>query len=158
MVEMESISQTGQSTMKMEYKDIVLNPELLDELFLLPVGLDIHKPRSITEYSEILIAIFNSGSAIPQPALSKVPEPAPQLPIRPRLGPVKIDISTGRAMAPVPPEMSQLEFDLLSTPPKPPIKLTPARSWRMLFLMVLPLLLLLTFFGVCRWKASRASL
>ncbi len=161
IVEMETVSQTGESTIKMEYKDIVLKPVLADELFLLPLGMEVQKPKSIREYSAIVAKIHHAEArakypiAPRSPPLVRVPQILPT-DRPPPLGPIKYDLK-GRAIVPVPPGMTQLEFDVLTAPPKPPLKMPPKLSWFRWTLLVLPLGVVLAFLATSRWKAFRSA-
>ena len=73
IVEMETVSQTGESTIKMEYKDIVLKPVLADELFLLPLGMEVQKPKSIREYSAIVAKIHHAEARAKYPIAPRSP-------------------------------------------------------------------------------------
>ncbi len=163
MVEMETLTDANSPTMKMEYKDIVLKPDLSDELFLLPIGVEVRKPKSIREEVALHTEIIRAEVDALYPAPPRLP-PIVAVPIQPpkhtlpTLGPIKIDIATGRTIPPVPPGMSQLEFDVLTTPPKPPLKMPPNYSWFRWILILLPLFAVLGFLTVSRSKASRAAL
>lgn len=161
MVETETISYAGQPTMTMEFKDIVLNPNLSDEMFLLPVGMEVQKPKSIREYSAIVSKIIqaevDAKYPVTPPSPPFVPEPL-KIPTdrSPPLGPIKFD-ANGRAIPPVPPGMTQLEFDVLTTPPKPPLKMPSNHSWFRWLLILMPLAVVLTVLAVMRRKAFRSA-
>ena len=161
MVETATISYAGQPTMTTEFKDIVLNSNLSDEIFLLPVGMEVQKPKSIREYSAIVAKIHHAEADAKYPRKPPSPPPVPE-PLRiptdrsPPLGPIKFD-ANGRAIAFVPPGMTQLEFDILTTPPKPPLKQPPKHSWTRWVLILMPLAVVLTFFAVMRRKAFRSA-
>lgn len=159
MVEMVTLSEANTPIMKMEYKDIVVKPNLQDELFLLPVGLDVQKPKSMTEYAAILSEILQSKVQVPQPNTETLSEyvPKPRRPRRPRLGPVTIDLATGEAIPPLPVGMTRLEFNIRTDPPKPPLKMPPNHSWFRWGMILLPLCVVLTFLTVMRWKACRPA-
>ncbi len=161
MVETATISYAGQPTMMTEFKDIVLNANLSDEIFLLPVGMEVQKPKSIREYSAIVAKIHHAEArakypiAPRSPPLVRVPQILPT-DRPPPLGPIKYDLK-GRAIVPVPPGMTQLEFDVLTAPPKPPLKMPPNHSWFRWALIVLPLGGVLAFLATSRWNAFRSA-
>lgn len=159
MVEVETLSGTSSSTNKQEYKDIVLNPAFSNELFLLPVGLDVQKPNSIMEYSAVVSEIIQSRLPISDNDID-IPsdiKTEPPLPRRPRLGPVTIDPATGEAIPPLPIGMTRLEFNVRTDPPKPPLKMPPNRSWIEMFLMLLPLPVALILLVVRHKRASLSA-
>ena len=160
MVEMQTMVQDGSVSQQMAFKDIVTQPDLSDDLFLLPLGMEVKQPKTIHEYSrmvsDIILADIDASVRPRLPLL--VPKPL-KLPTDrpPPLGPIKIDVNTGLAIPPVPPGMTQLEFDILTTPPKPVPKVYPTRSGTMILFMLSPVVAVCAFLGRQRWKAFRES-
>jgi hypothetical protein len=112
LVEMEVISQTGALIAKMEYKDITPHPDLPDELFLPPDGLEVRKPQSLKEYADLVAELRKPLlTALPAaPDLQGPREITPPLPPPARLGPLEVEPTTGRATVAVPPGMSREDF------------------------------------------------
>lgn len=54
MVEQETISRNGSSLSKVEFRDIKPQPDLSDDFFQLPPGLEVNKPKSMAEYMTLL--------------------------------------------------------------------------------------------------------
>ena len=160
MVEMEMLTDASSPTMKMEYKDIVLKPDLADDMFLLPVGVEVRRPKTIREVAAVVAEIHRAELEALHPLPTERPfVPLPYDPPKPRpfvLGPIKFD-EKGRAIPPVPPGMTQLEFNVLTAPPQRPVKMPPNHSWFTWVLIVSPMFIVLTILGVMRWKAIRSA-
>ena len=157
MVETEALSESGSVLSKVEFRDIKLQAELSDDLFLLPNGLEIHKPKSIKDYLALVSLI-----TMPNRPERTVSEPAGAArvlalgPASPPLGPVRVDPVTGDAIAPVPAEMSSEEFQRLTTPASR--KLESLRSGRVnwVFVLSVQLVVFLVVFALYRWwKTSK---
>ena len=105
--EVEAISQAGTTISKTEYTDVERRSDLPDDLFLVPDGMDIQKPKSIQEY----VALLGQLVAVPPKQVSALPTPAILPLVRP--SPLEIDPKTGLVIPPAPPGMSRGDFDAL---------------------------------------------
>lgn len=76
MVETEVISQQRSSISKVEFKDIKLRPDLSDDFFQLPPGLEVKKPKSMGEYMSLVVDMV-------RPKIAAIPK---ELPRRPKIG------------------------------------------------------------------------